>query len=192
MLREARASETPVLREIEFDAPQRCVLQVRAVGIPVRDGRGAVAVFYDMTELQRLESVRRDFVANASHELRTPLTAIRGFAETLVASDVPEPERLKYLQVILNHAKRVDALIDDLLELSRLESGTMALELERLEIGPIVANVMENLSQSFAERGVSTDCSKLAAPPARADRRAVEQILYNLLDNAAKYTEPGG
>ena len=192
VLQQARASETPVLREIGFDAPQRRILQVRAVGIPVRGGRGAVAVFYDLTELQRLESVRRDFVANASHELRTPLTAIRGFAETLVASEVPEPERRKYLRVILDHAKRIDALIDDLLELSRLESETVALELERVELGPIVANVIENLSERFAERGVSTDGSKLAAPPARADRRAVEQILYNLLDNAAKYTEPGG
>jgi two-component system phosphate regulon sensor histidine kinase PhoR len=188
----ARRTGEPVRREISFEAPQRRVFEIRAARVPAVGENGALAVFHDVTEMRRLEAVRRDFVANASHELRTPLTAIRGFAETLVASDVPAPERGRYLRIILDHSERIESLVDDLLDLSRLERESVALELEELELEPVVRGVMENLSQVFAERQLAARCGDLAVPAVFADQRAVEQILYNLLDNAAKYTEPGG
>jgi len=191
-LEEARRSGEPVRREISFEAPQRRVFEIRAACVPAVGQNGALAVFHDVTEMRRLETVRRDFVANASHELRTPLTAIRGFAETLVGSAVPEEARQKYLRIILDHSERIESLVDDLLDLSRLERDTVALELEALDLEPVVRGVMENLSQVFAERKLAARCGRLDVPPVLADQRALEQILYNLLDNAAKYTEPGG
>jgi len=141
--------------------------------------------------VRRLETVRRDFVANASHEIKTPLTAIRGFAETLLGAPLPEENVRAYLQVILNHSERLSRLVEDLLELSRLESGTHELELVDLDVTLLARRLCEELEPRIRERGFEVNIQGTGAPHARADRRAVEQILSNLLDNALKYSEPG-
>jgi two-component system phosphate regulon sensor histidine kinase PhoR len=164
---------------------------VQAASFSLADAKGAVAVFHDMTEVRRLETVRRDFVANASHEIKTPLTAIRGFAETLLGAPLPEENARAYLRVILNHSERLSRLVEDLLELSRLESGTHELELAELDVAALAARLCEELEPRIRERDFTVDIQGAGAPHALADRRAVEQILSNLLDNALKYSEPG-
>jgi len=191
-LNAAFGAREPVRREIRVEGPRRMVLALRAVKLPKEVGAGVVAVLEDRTELRRLEVVRRDFVANASHELRTPLTAIRGFAETLVEGQVNEAERTKYLNIILGHAHRIGSLVDDLLELARIESGKLELGRQRLDLAAVVDKVLSHLEPLFAQRNLDAARGDLEVPPVLADPRALEQVLGNLLDNAAKYTEPGG
>jgi two-component system, OmpR family, phosphate regulon sensor histidine kinase PhoR len=190
----ARTGEEPIALEVEVAQGNRLVLRVQAVGLKTRAGAGAVAVFHDVTEIRRLEAVRRDFVANASHELKTPLTAIRGFAETLVSSALPDAERERYLRIILNHAERVGALVEDLLELSRVEihKESESPEDPVLDLEPFVRSTLRSLDSMFAARSLSVDVGSLEVPHVRADARALERVLFNLLDNAAKYTERGG
>jgi two-component system phosphate regulon sensor histidine kinase PhoR len=151
-----------------------------------------VAVFHDVSEIRRLEDIRRDFVANVSHELRTPLTAIRGFAETLRGSELPVEQSRQYLDVILRHADRLAALIEDLLELSRIEGGTRELALEPIDSAALARGLLQDLKPRLDARRLQAECRAGPAPLAFADRRALEQVLLNLLDNAIKYSEPGG
>jgi two-component system phosphate regulon sensor histidine kinase PhoR len=153
---------------------------------------GTVAVFHDVTEIHQLEGMRRDFVANVSHELRTPLTAIRGFAETLRGSEVSVDQRRQYLDVILRHADRLTALIEDLLELSRIEGGTRGLALEAVDVGALARSLLQDLKPRLEAGRLVAVVQPGLAPAALADRRALEQVLLNLLDNAVKYSEPGG
>ena len=192
-LRAAMAGDELVVREVQLPGPEERALRVHAVGFPSHGPRlGTVAVFHDVSEIRRLESMRRDFVANVSHELKTPLTAIRGFAETLVSGDVPEPDVKTYLGVILRHAERLGNLINDLLELSRIESRKLPLRPVAVEVGRVAAAVVAGLEPQFRARSIEVCVEDAGAPPALADRHAVEQVLTNLLDNAAKYAEPGG
>ncbi len=190
VLRAALATQQPVHREIALPGIERRVLEVHAASFAIGAARGAVAVFHDMTAIRRLETVRRDFVANASHEIKTPLTAIRGFAETLLSNDLPERDARGYLEIILRHSERLSRLVEDLLELSRLESGKFTLEPEPLDVALLVAKLCRELEPRLQERRVSVRIAAQGAPRAFADARAVEQILQNLLDNALKYSDP--
>ncbi|MCC6641164.1 MAG: PAS domain-containing protein [Deltaproteobacteria bacterium] len=175
-------------------AAERVVL-VNAVCFPDTGPRhGTVAVFHDVTELRRLEGLRRDFVANVSHELKTPLTAVRGFAETLLGGDVPNEEVPKYLGIIVKHAERLATLIDDLLELSRIESRRVPLQHAPVDVVRVAAGVVAGMEPLLRSKSLSVRLAEPQAPPIHAlgDRRAIEQVLTNLLDNAAKYTNPGG
>jgi two-component system phosphate regulon sensor histidine kinase PhoR len=189
-LREALAASQPVHREITLVGAERRVLALHAASFAIGDAKGAVAVFHDMSEVRRLEIVRRDFVANASHEIKTPLTAIRGFAEMLLSSDPPPRDARNHLEIILRHSERLSRLVEDLLELSRLESGTFTLEPEELDLAALAAKLGRELEPRLRERGISIRIQAEAAPHAFADARAVEQILQNLLDNALKYSDP--
>ena len=189
-LRSALASATPIHREITFTGSERRVLAVHAASFALGNAKGAVAVFHDMTDVRHLETVRRDFVANASHEIKTPLTAIRGFAETLLSSELPARDAKSYLEIILRHSERLSRLVEDLLELSRLESGKVTLEPEDLDVGALAAKLCRELEPRLRERGISVRIRADGAPRAFADARAVEQILQNLLENAVKYSDP--
>jgi two-component system phosphate regulon sensor histidine kinase PhoR len=193
-LRVAAATTELVAREIQVGAGDngRSILVHAAAYPPSAPRLGTVAVFHDVTELRRLESLRRDFVANVSHELKTPLTAIRGFAETLVSADVAPADVEKYLSVILRHAERLSSLIEDLLELSRIESRKVPLRVGPVDVARVAAGIMTGMEPQFRARSLDVKLEPGDAPPALADRGAVEQILTNLLDNAAKYTNPGG
>jgi two-component system phosphate regulon sensor histidine kinase PhoR len=192
-LGEAARTPAPVVRELQLGAPGGRRLQMHAVRFPSQGALlGTVAVFHDVTEIHRLEAIRRDFVANVSHELRTPLTAIRGFAETLRESALPAEQRRQYLDVILRHADRLTALIDDLLELSRIEGGTRELAVEPVDAAGLARDLVRDLKARLDAGRLQGEVRAGAAPPALADRRALEQVLLNLLDNAIKYSEPGG
>jgi two-component system, OmpR family, phosphate regulon sensor histidine kinase PhoR len=189
---QAGAGGESVFREIELGGRTRRVLGIRAAPLRGQAKGGVVAVFGDLTELRRLEVVRRDFVANASHELRTPLTAVQGFAETLASGKVPAADRPRYLEIILQHARRLGALVDDLLELSRIESGKLELLPSEVPLASVVDRALDSLSPLFEQRRIVARRGPIEPPMVRADPRALEQVLVNLLENAAKYTEPGG
>jgi two-component system, OmpR family, phosphate regulon sensor histidine kinase PhoR len=192
-LAEAARSPEPVVRELELSSGGVRHLEMHAVRFPSQGTLlGTVAVFHDVTAIHRLEGVRRDFVANVSHELRTPLTAIRGFAETLRSSDIPPEQGRQYLDVILRHSDRLKALIEDLLELSRIEGGTRGLAPEPLDAPALARELLRDLKPRLQAGRFQSEVRAGAVPRVLADRRALEQVLLNLLDNAIKYSEPGG
>jgi two-component system phosphate regulon sensor histidine kinase PhoR len=157
---------------------------------PMR-GAGAVAVLYDVTEIERVEKTRRDFVANVSHELRTPLTSIQGYAETLLESTNQGPER-DFLEIIRKNAVRMASLTEDLLTLARVESGEVAFRFR--PVAP--AAMLEEVAKSFREMARSQRVDLVVETPAersvKADTDAVHQVLANLIDNALKYASGGG
>ncbi len=174
-------------RELELDGHT-----ILLSGRPLPHG-GALLVLHDVTDLRRLETVRRDFVANVSHELKTPLTSISGYAETLV-NDPPEGEvSRRFLEVILANARRMQRLVDGLLDLSRIESGGWRPEPESLEAAPVAREVWTLMADRAAQRGVGFDIRiEPGAERIHADPDALRQVLTNLLDNALRYTPPGG
>jgi two-component system phosphate regulon sensor histidine kinase PhoR len=161
---------------------------------PLRNQQGVVTVFHDVTAERAADRVRRDFVANAGHELRTPLTAIRGFAETLREGAIDDPESARgFLDVIVRHARRLQALVDDLADLSRFEGEELQLELEPVFAGALIDEVVRGLESQSRAKGLDVICVGLSdAPPVVAQERALEQVLVNLVDNAIKYTPEGG
>ncbi|RPJ44875.1 MAG: PAS domain-containing protein, partial [Candidatus Latescibacterota bacterium] len=171
-------------------------IEMRASPLRDSDGRlaGAVLVFNDVTELRRLEAVRRDFVANVSHELKTPVTAIRGLVETLIDdAEMPADRKLDFLRRIRDQSLRLSSLITDLLTVSRVESGEWAPELERLDLREIAQRSMRYLRPFGEAKGLEMGLDVPDVPVlAWADADAMRQIVDNLLDNAVKYTPLGG
>jgi two-component system phosphate regulon sensor histidine kinase PhoR len=187
---QAAESGGPVVQELEVG--ERTIL-IHAAGFPESGPRmGCVGVFHDVTELRRLEGVRREFVANASHELKTPLTAIRGFAETMLAGSVAPEKARDQLDVIVRNAERLESLIADMMELSRIESRRGVLQPSEVDLGRLARALLTDLGPRLRARSMTAEVEDAEAVPAWADRRAVEQVLSNLLDNAANYTDPGG
>ena len=171
-------------------------LQVNAAQLAGADDRpiGAVLVLHDVTELRRLEIVRRDFVANVSHELRTPLTAIKGYAETLLgpAGDDAATRR-KFLAVIDRHSERLGRLIDDLLALSDLELGRVPMRLGAVSAAVAVDDVVQIFAERAERAGVHLQAhADPGLPLLRADGDRLRQVLINLVDNAIKYTPREG
>jgi len=158
------------------------------------DTTGAVLVLHDISELRRLERVRRDFVANVSHELRTPLTAIQGFAETLLGGAIDDQEnRGRFLEIIRDHARRLARLTDDLLKLSEIEADRMELEFCPVGVAELIDDCAETTRLRVEERHhiLQVDYPD-GLPPVRGDRNRLAEVLLNLLDNAVQYTPPGG
>ena len=166
--------------------------------VPLLEGdrlQGVVAVFHDISDLKRLEKVRRDFVANVSHELRTPVTVIKGYAETLLDGALAtDPERAgAFLDKIHNHAVRLASLVSDLLTLSELESGELTLKQAPLHLEEAVGHACALLEEKARAKRIIIDLGALEeAPTVLADRGKIEQVLVNLLDNAVKYTSENG
>ncbi len=165
---------------------------------PIRDElkaiAGAVGLFSDITQMERLEKTRRDYVSNVSHELRTPLTAMRALVEPLKDGMVTsEADRQRYYDIILREILRLSRLINDQLELSRLQSGTLSIQKMHMKIDDLVYDVCDRYAAIAEEHGlklrVNTDFTQCPMVYANADR--LEQMLIILLDNAIKYTEKG-
>ncbi|MCC6217568.1 MAG: PAS domain-containing protein [Polyangiaceae bacterium] len=189
-LDEARASGESVSTELEMAGIKPRRLLVRAAALPGASG-DVFAMFVDVTEVRRLESLRRDFVANVSHELRTPVTAIRSAAETLQLVAGRDPRALtQFVDMIERNARRMHDLVEDLLDLSRIESRELHLSVEPLEI----AAAFTHTASLFEERATKKQIRLVVEPIAEralADRRALEHVLSNLVDNAVKYCGPG-
>lgn len=155
---------------------------------------GAVGLFSDITQMERLEKTRRDYVSNVSHELRTPLTAMRALIEPLKEGMVTdEADRQRYYDIILREILRLSRLINDQLELSRLQSGTLAIEKSVMALDDVVYDICDRYATIAREHGlklrVETDFAQ--CPPVYANADRLEQLLIILIDNAIKYTEQG-
>jgi signal transduction histidine kinase len=166
----------------------------RTVNITARplESGGAVLALLDLTRLRRLESVRRDFVANVSHELRTPLTIIGGFAETLVHDDPPVDRRKQFAERILGNTRRMQRIVDDLLDLSRIESGSWTPNPVSVDLAAVAADVNTAARDAAGAKGVRLEAS--IHPAAReiwADPTAIRQVLGNLVENAVRHTTAG-
>ncbi len=164
-------------------------LQLTARPLPAG---GAILALYDLTPFRRLEAVRRDFVANVSHELRTPLTVIRGFVETLQDAELPVELRQQFLVMVEGNVRRMQRIVDDLLDLSRIESGGWLPNPTVLDINALANEVLAPMLGAAAQKGVALRAD--VAPNARsiyADPTAARQILSNLAENALRHTVTG-
>jgi two-component system phosphate regulon sensor histidine kinase PhoR len=158
---------------------------------PLGEG-GAVLALFDLTGLRRLETVRRDFVANVSHELKTPLTAIRGFAETLSNELSSDEQHSRFAETIRTNAERMQRLIDDLLDLSRIESGGWMPTPVTVDVTVAATEAIAAYREEAKRRGVSIQLDVDRGMTLRADPVAVRQVLANLVENAVRYTPSGG
>ena len=163
------------------------VLQVKTRS---SEGGGSVVLLLDVTEVRRLEAVRTDFVANASHELKTPLTVIRGAAETVLQGELPDELRVQFLQSIQGNAVRLQRLVEDLLDLSRFESGAWRPSEEPVDLAGLARSVWSDVSRGGRADGVEFQVSGQGI--ARGDESAVYQVFQNLLDNAIRYVPEDG
>ncbi|HET9002890.1 MAG TPA: ATP-binding protein [Gemmatimonadaceae bacterium] len=159
---------------------------------PLQGARGAVLAMLDLTPIRRLETVRRDFVANVSHELKTPLTVIVGFAETLADHDPPEAQRRQFIEAIRASGQRMQRLVDDLLDLSRIESGGWQPHLAALDLRALVSEAAAAIGEAASHKGVAVRTEVADdAGTLHADGTAVRQVLANLTENALRHTAAG-
>jgi len=189
------ATRTGQKDEIILTPSGRCLDVEASVAGGEQDNEAcAVLVFHDITELRRLENIRKDFVANVSHELRTPLTSIKGYVEALLDGGKDNPETsVRFLEIILKQSDRLNLILEDLLQLSKIESGQLQFKKEPLHIGSVIERTIAMI-KPLAEKKQHRLCSQVAAdlPLISGDEERLVQVLANLLDNAIKYTPQGG
>jgi two-component system phosphate regulon sensor histidine kinase PhoR len=191
----ALAGETPVPTVVRLPGSERS-FELRAV--PIDPGRrpgggGALVLLLDVTRLEALERLRQEFVADVSHELRTPLTSIRAAVENLLDGGIEDRQHARgFLEIARRHAERMAALIEDLTDLSLIETGAVRLEHRSVDVAEVVREILDPLAPLAAARRVALR-SELGGPfPIYADRRRLEQMLGNLVDNAIKFNREGG
>jgi PAS domain S-box-containing protein len=183
-------------RLIQQNWPQRRELQLYST--PVRDEKGFLGrlfVFRDVTHEREVDRMKTEFVSLVSHELRTPLTSIKGYTELVLDGDAGEinEEVEEYLGIVFNNAERLVALVNDLLDLSRIESGRIQLKLETVDLNEVVQTVIDSMQQKVKEKGqsLSVDIDQQVAC-VYGDKGKLVQVLTNYLSNAYKYTQEGG
>jgi two-component system, OmpR family, phosphate regulon sensor histidine kinase PhoR len=164
------------------------VFEVNAAPMP---GGGAVAVLHDISEKERSETTRRDFVANVSHELRTPLTCITGYVETLLDDESLSSQAREFLQIILKNASRMNRLTEDLLALASVESGDYKLRLQKIKASTLVEEAVGSLTGLVMDSDVNLEMGEVTDEPVMADLDALSQVFGNLVENAMKYGKSG-
>jgi two-component system phosphate regulon sensor histidine kinase PhoR len=191
---EALQSSSPVEKEFVVGGPSRRSLSLRAMRLPGEPSPGVMLVFHDVTELRRLENLRREFVANVSHELKTPLASIKAYAETLKMGALNDPEHsVAFVSRIEEQAERLNELIHDLIRLARVESGQETFDIVDVDLGEAVQDALAQYATAATQQQISLEAVRPAAPViAKADEEGVRTILGNLVDNAIKYTPAGG
>jgi two-component system phosphate regulon sensor histidine kinase PhoR len=158
---------------------------------PLPDG-GVVSVLHDMSEIERVEKTRRDFIANVSHELRTPLTSIRGYAETLLDTpDMVNGNTREFLQVIRRNAERMGRLTEDLLVLARVESGEEKLDLQRHSPRQLIQEASSAMQETARAAGMELSMGEVTDTSVIADSYAIQQVLANLISNGVRYAQSG-
>lgn len=187
LLNETKTAVVNVMRD-----SREAIFQAHATPFEMDEANGVVAVLHDITELRRLERIRRDFVANVSHELKTPLTSIQGYVETLLDGAVNDQKNnLRFLSKIETHVARLGHLVSDLLSLARIESQGDGMATTSVEWGPLVHTALHH--HESAMRNGEIECSVEGSCPAvDGDLESMTQVLDNLLSNAIKYTPHGG
>jgi two-component system phosphate regulon sensor histidine kinase PhoR len=196
-VRRVLAGEPRVEAEIVTGTLRQHFFAATVAAVRAGDTLGAVVVLHDITELRKLERVRRDFVANVSHEFKTPLTAIQGFSETLLGGAIDDPQnRERFLGIILEHSRRLARLTDDLLKLSSMDADRLELEIRRVSVSELIESCLETTQHRAAEKEIEVDLAQPGQiadlPDIAGDRRRLAEILQNLLDNATQYTLKGG
>jgi two-component system, OmpR family, phosphate regulon sensor histidine kinase PhoR len=193
LMRQAFAADQTRTATIEYARGDR-VIEAAAQPVAGVDDRFGIVVLHDVTSLRRLESVRREFVANVSHELRTPLASIRAVVETLEAGAIDDPAVAgDFLGRIIGEVDRLTSLVEDLLDLARLESGRLALKVEPVAPVDLVTRGAERLRPQIERARLQLVIEAPAdLPLVLADRGRIEQVLLNLIHNAIKFTPAGG
>lgn len=187
------ASGEAVKSKLQFNADDASVFEAYAAPLAVPPHQGALVILHDITGLERLERIRRDFVANVSHELRTPLTAIRGYAETLLAGALSDTENnRRFVEIIQAHAIRLNNIASDLLTLSDLESGRRDAEPGPISVEEAVNTALLTVEPEARIRGVNLVRGSVSDALITGHAIRLEQALVNLLDNAVKFNHPGG
>jgi two-component system phosphate regulon sensor histidine kinase PhoR len=194
IVRRALSGAAPEPGELERGTIHRQSFRVTASPLLAGETAGAALVLHDITDLRRLERVRRDFVANVSHEFKTPLTAIQGFAETLLGGALEDQtNNRRFLEIIRAHAARLARLTDDLLELARIEAGRIELDRRDVSLAEIIEACADTTRPRIEHGNLQLDLRIPGdLPDVYADPRRLREILQNLLDNAAQYTPSGG
>jgi two-component system phosphate regulon sensor histidine kinase PhoR len=194
LVRQALSGSEEVTGEAEVGTVRRRNFSVTVAPVRAADTNGAVLVLHDITELRRLERVRRDFVANVSHEFKTPLTAIQGFAETLLGGALDDKaNRKRFVEIIREHAQRLARLTDDMLKLSRIEAGRLELEMRPIRVEALVNGCVETTRPRAESKGLQLQVQLPPGLPAiQGDGAQLGEVLQNLLDNAVQYTPSGG
>jgi two-component system phosphate regulon sensor histidine kinase PhoR len=193
-VRRVIAGEPRVEAEIATGTLRQHYFAATVASVRAGETSGAVIVLHDITDLRKLERVRRDFVANVSHEFRTPLTAIQGFAETLIGGALDDPQnRGRFLAIILEHSRRLARLTEDLLRLSQLDAEQLEMEIRPVSVSQLIESCYETAQRRAAEKNLSLSVQVPSQlPEVAADSRRLQEVLQNLLDNAIQYTPPGG
>src|SRR5713226_8689090 len=190
VVRQVLASEPRVEAEIATGTLRQHFFAATVAAVRAGETSGAVVVLHDITELRKLERVRRDFVANVSHEFRTPLTAIQGFAETLLAGAMNDPQhRERFLEIIVEHSRRLARLTEDLLMLSKMDADRLELEIRRVSVAQLIESCIETSRHRAAEKQIEISVQPFnGLPDVAGDRRRLAEVLQNLLDNGTQYT----
>lgn len=190
-----RADCGVITRLITLRLPQEKNFLVNSAPI-VRDSgsEGAILVFHDITELRKLERIRQDFVANVSHELRTPLSSIKGYAETLLEGALEDKKHAKeFIEIIYRDSERLSNLIDDILDLSKIESGKMEMSFAAADIRAIIQRTLSVLEKQASGKNIVFKINlKPGLPKVNGDETRLIQVFMNLIDNAIKYTPESG
>jgi two-component system, OmpR family, phosphate regulon sensor histidine kinase PhoR len=193
MLRMVVASGESLKRRMHLTGADSRSFEVQAAPLAGASSSGAMAILHDITDLERLERVRKDFVANVSHELRTPLTAIRGYAETLLDGALDDPDnRRRFVEIIQSHAIRLNNIASDLLALSELESGRAPVVPGRLSVLATLEAAMRTVESEAAMRKVHLGWGTVEDLQVMGNKIKLEQAFVNLLDNAVKFNRAGG
>jgi two-component system, OmpR family, phosphate regulon sensor histidine kinase PhoR len=193
LLTDAFRGNGPVRCELGLDESQ---IEMHAVATKNEAGKitGALVLFHDITELKKMDQVRRDFVANVSHELRTPLSILRGYIETLLDSPkTPREELTRILRVMERHSDRLELLVEDLLTLAQLESGNPNLQMGTVDLSSFLSEMVHDWEKKLTRKRLNIVIDlPTGLSPICADRTRLQEALYNLLDNAVKYSPEHG
>lgn len=195
-LREVLRINQPVTRQIAIERPVHCILRCHFTPLRGEKGKavGLVIVFHDITEQEKLESMRKDFVANVSHELRTPLTTVKSYIETLLDGAAEEPSiRERFLTVVSSETDRMVRLVRDLLHLSQMDQRTAALDIQPVDLASLAEETLAKLQGPLERKQLElVRVWSGDLPKAAADRDKIQQVLLNILANAIEFTPPGG
>lgn len=190
-----RALEKSEASEIKFEFldKEKFVFSVRVSPYTADGTTKAIGTFYNLTQIERLENIRQEFLSNVSHELRTPLTSILAFVETLEDGAIEDQENnRRFLGIIRSNAERMQYLLNDILELSAIEAGKVNVQKRQLKLATLVDEVFTNLSAKAQSRKVALKNEIPSGQLVNADVIRMEQILTNLIDNAIKFNREGG
>lgn len=196
LMEEARRSHSPGMTEFSIETPVEKYLSVRVSPLFYKENElsGFLAVFHDITQIEKLEQVRKDFVANVSHEIKTPITAIKGFADTLLEGALEDKGNAAgFIRTIKANSERINSLVDDLMTISKIELGVIKVEKTMIDIDDVFNTVLALFYDKAAAKNLSLAVSnRPGLLEIDADRNRLIQILTNLVDNAMKFTEAGG